>query len=89
MIEVAELPKLFQDLIAPDSKAVVVEQIAAEALAKARYDTVLTKLEVLETKLNAVDIKHDAKFDQILKALDIDRRLERVEAFEATLCMAA
>jgi len=30
-------------------------------------------------KLEAIDAKHTARFDQIIKALDIDKRMERVE----------
>jgi len=49
-------------------------------LAQARYETVLAKLE-------ASDAKHTARFDQSIKALDIDididididKRMERVE----------
>jgi hypothetical protein len=82
MSEIAEIRKLFQDLIAPDLKSLSAEQKSAEALAQARYETVLAKLE-------AIDAKHTARFDQILKALDIDKRMERVEEALKTSTHAA
>ncbi len=84
MIEIAELQKLIQDLIAPDLKALAAEQESAKSLARARYDTVLAKLEVLEIKLNAFDLKTSLRFNETHKALDIDKRMERIEARYAT-----
>jgi ERCC4-type nuclease len=87
MSEIAELRKVFQDLVAPDLKAIqadlsslrssVDKQFASvEAIAQARNATLLAKLETLEAIQNA---RHEA----IMKALDIDKRLERIEAREA------
>jgi Lon protease-like protein len=94
MSEIAELRKVFQDLVAPDLKAIQAElsslkasvdkqfanvdkQFASvEAIAQARNATLLAKLETMEAIQNA---RHEA----IMKALDIDKRLERIEAREA------
>jgi ERCC4-type nuclease len=87
MSEIAELRKVFQDLVAPDLKAIqadlsslkssVDKQFASvEAIAQARNATLLAKLETMEAIQNA---RHEA----IMKALDIDKRLERIEAREA------
>ena len=87
MSEIAEIRKIFQDLIAPDVKSVTTDVAAlktsinkqfeaAEALADPRYQVVLSKLETMEAIQSA---RHEA----VLKALDIDRRLEKIEAKQA------
>ncbi len=87
MSEIAEIRKIFQDLIAPDVKSIGTELTsfkgsvdkqfaAAEALAQARYTTVLAKLETME-------VVQTARHDAIIKALDIDKRLEKIEARQA------
>ncbi len=79
MSEIAEIRRIFQDLIAPDMKFIVTELKASEALAEARYQTMLVKLEVIEAKMKTAEVSNAARFDEITKALDIDKRLERVE----------
>jgi hypothetical protein len=92
MSEIAEVRKIFQDLIAPDVKSVSTDLAAlknsidkqfgaAEALAQARFATTLAKLETMEAVQTA---RHEA----IIKALDIDKRLERIEARQAATAAA-
>jgi len=84
MSEIAEIRRIFQDLIAPDMKSILTELKASETLAEARYQTVLAKLEVLEAKMKTAEVSNSARLDEIAKALDIDKRLERVEARQST-----
>jgi uncharacterized protein YqgV (UPF0045/DUF77 family) len=84
MSEIAEIRRIFQDLIAPDMKSIRTELKASETLAEARYQTVLAKLEVLEAKMKTAEVSNSARFDEIAKALDIEKRLERVEARQST-----
>jgi hypothetical protein len=84
MSEIAELRRIFQDLIAPDMKSIMTGLRASETSAEARYQTVLAKLEVLEAKMKTAEVTKTGRFDEIAKALDIDKRLERVEARQST-----
>jgi hypothetical protein len=87
MSEVAKLRKVFQDLVAPGSEGVQAELnnlkistdkpfAGVEAIAQARNATLLAKLETMEGIQNA-------RHESVVKALDIDKRLERIEAREA------
>jgi hypothetical protein len=84
MSEIAEIRRIFQDLIAPDMKSIMTQMKASKKLAEARYQTVLAKLEVLEAKMKTTEVSNAARFDEITKALDIDKRLERVKARQST-----
>jgi hypothetical protein len=110
MSEIAEIRKIFQDLIAPDVKSIATELTAfkssvdkqfaavdkqfaaAEALAQARYTTVLAKLETMEARVDGrlenLETVQSARHEAIMKALDIDKRLEKVEARQAATAAA-
>jgi hypothetical protein len=110
MSEIAEIRKIFQDLIARDVKSIATELasfkssvdkqfaavekqfVAAEALAQARYTTVLAKLETMEAKvegkLETFEAVQSARHEAITKALDVDRRLEKIEARQAATAAA-
>jgi hypothetical protein len=81
---VEDVRKALQDVIAPDLKALQVEvregfaavdkQFASvEKVAAIRHELVLAEL---RASLAITEARHEA----ILKALDIDRRLDRIEA---------
>lgn len=88
---VEDVRKAFQDIVAPDLKALQVEVkegfasvdkqfaavkdgfFSAEKVAAIRQELVLAEL---RTSLAVAEARHEA----ILKALDIDRRLDRIEA---------
>jgi hypothetical protein len=92
---VEDVRKALQDVIAPDLKALQVEvkegfasvekQFASvrdgfasvEKLAAIRHDLLLAEL---RNSLAIAESRHEA----ILKALDLDRRLERIEARQAS-----
>jgi hypothetical protein len=78
---VEDVRKALQDVIAPDLKALQVEVkegfASVEKVAAIRHELVLAEL---RTALAVAESRHEA----ILKALDIDRRLERIEARQAT-----
>lgn len=110
MSEIAEIRKIFQNLIAPAVKSVITDVSglknsvdkqfsSAEALAQARYDTVLAKLEAMDRRLETLSFRVDGRFETfeavqsarheaIIKALDIDKRLEKVEARQASQAVA-
>jgi hypothetical protein len=78
---VEDVRKALQDVIAPDLKALQVEVkegfASVERVAAIRHELVLAEL---RTALVVAESRHEA----ILKALDLDRRLERVEARQAS-----
>ena len=78
---VEDIRKALQDVIAPDLKALQVEVkegfASVERVAAIRHELVLAEL---RTALAVAESRHEA----ILKALDLDRRLERVEARQAS-----
>jgi len=85
---VEDLRKALQDVIAPDLKALQVEVregfvsvekqfIAVERIAAIRHELLLAELRTAQV---IAESRHEA----ILRALDIDERLERIEAKQAT-----
>jgi hypothetical protein len=78
---VEDVRKAFQDIVAPDLKALQVEVregfASVEKVAAIRHELVLAEL---RTALAVAESRHEA----ILKAMDIDRRLERIEARQAS-----
>ena len=74
---VEDVRKALQDVIAPDLKALQVEVregfASVERVAAIRHELVLAEL---RTSLAVAEARHES----ILKALDIDRRLDRIEA---------
>jgi hypothetical protein len=81
---VEDARKALQDIVAPDLKALQVEVregfasmdkqfVAVDKVAAIRHELVLAEL---RTSVAVADARHEA----ILKALDIDRRLDRIEA---------
>jgi hypothetical protein len=83
---VEDLRKALQDVIAPGLKALQVEVkegfASVEKVAAIRHELLLAEL---RTALAIAESRHEA----ILKALDIDKRLERVEARQATQQVSA
>jgi len=99
--EIAELRKLFQDLIAPDVKSVVTdlaafkthvdsqfkslkESIEAKfdavgAIEQAKYLTVIAKIEAIRIEFASAEANHIKRHEALLKALDLEKRIERVE----------
>jgi hypothetical protein len=77
---VEDIRKAFRDVIAPDLKALQVEVkegfASVERVAAIRHELVLAEL---RTAVAVAESRHEA----ILKALDIDRRLDRIEARKA------
>jgi len=84
---VDDVPKALQDVEAPDLKALQVEVkegfasvdkqfVSIEKVAAIRHELLLAELR------NAQPIA-ESRHEAILKALDIDKRLERVEARQA------
>ncbi len=80
---VEDTRKVIQDLIAPDLKAIAVRLEAVEAIAEARHKELLARLETMESKIEASSTIQTARYDAIMKALDIDKRLEKIEARQA------
>lgn len=74
MSVVEDVRHVVQDLIAPDLKAIAERLKAAEAIAEARHNELLAKLETA----NAIQTE-TARYDAIMRALDIDKCLEAVE----------
>ena len=74
---VEDVRKAFRDAIAPDLKALQAEVkegfASVERVAAIRHELVLAEL---RTALAVAESRHEA----IMKALDIDRRLDRIEA---------
>jgi hypothetical protein len=105
MSEIAEIRKLFQDLIAPDVKSIATDLAAfktnvdhqfkalkesmetkfdaLEAIEQARYLAIIAKIETIRIEFASAEANHIKRHEDLLKALDIDRRLERVEARQA------
>jgi uncharacterized protein YqgV (UPF0045/DUF77 family) len=92
MSVVEDLRKVIQDLVAPDLKALA-EKLnvmdrsiehrlkAIETIAEARHNELLAKIETSNTI-------HTARYDTIMKALDIDKRLEKIEAKQTAQAVA-
>ncbi len=78
---VDDVRKALQDVVAPDLKALQVEVregfMSVEKVAAIRHELVLAELRNAQT---IAESRHEA----ILKALDIDKRLERIEARQAS-----
>jgi hypothetical protein len=73
MSVVEDVRKVAQDLAASDLKAIAVKLEVMEAIAQARHNELLAKIETATTI-------ETARYDAILWALDIERRLQRIEA---------
>ncbi len=89
---VEEVRRAFQDVLAPDLKALdarlpalegaLKEGFASEErVAAARHELILAELRTAKT---IADSRHEA----VLKALDIDKRLEKVEAKQTAQAVA-
>jgi Lon protease-like protein len=78
---VEDIQRALQDVVARDLKALQAEVregfISVEKVAAIRHELVLAEL---RNALVIAESRHEA----ILKALDLDRRLERVEARQAS-----
>ena len=92
MSVVEDVRKGIQDVLAPDIKAIDARLIAldaavregfasAERVAAARHELILAELKTAKT---IADSRHDA----ILRALDIDKRLEKLEGKQAVAAVA-
>ena len=89
---VEDVRKAFQDVLAPDLKALDARLTALESalkegfaseerVAAARHELILAEL---RTARAIADSRHEA----VLKALDIDKRLEKIEAKQTTQAVA-
>lgn len=88
MSAVDDVRKAIQDLIAPDLKALeatVKEGFASiDKLATVRQELVLAELNGLRAEMKTFQAIQDARYEAIMKALDVDRRLERLEAKQSS-----
>ncbi len=73
---VEDVRKVVQDLVAPDLKAIAERLKAMEAINEARHHEMLAKIETATTI-------QTARYEAIMKSLDIDKRLEKIEARQA------
>ena len=67
-----DVRKVIQHLVAPD-KAIEAKLGAIEAAGEARHNELFAKIETFTTI-------QTARYEVIMKALDIDKRLEKIEA---------
>jgi hypothetical protein len=89
---VEDVPKAFQDVLAPDLKAFDAKLTALETalkegfaseerVAAARHELILAEL---RTAKAIADSRHEA----VLRALDIDKRIEKIEARQTAQAVA-
>lgn len=78
MSVVEDVRTVIQDLVAPDLKAIAERLKAMEAINEARHKEMIAKIETATTI-------QTARYDAIMKALDIDKRLEKIEAKQAAV----
>src|SRR5450631_1774260 len=87
MDAVEEVRKALQDIVAPDLKALhveVKEGFASTEKGFAAVDKVAAiRHELLLAELRTARVVAESGHETILRALDIDKRLERVEARQA------
>ena len=69
---IEDVRKVVQDLVAPDLKAISARLDALEKISTARHAELLARIDVV---VNTVASNHAS----ILNALEIDKRLERLE----------
>ena len=71
-----EIPKLLQDLISPEFKALQAQVKANDDASKQRDDALSAKM---DRKFEMVIAKMDSNHATILNALNIDKRVEAIE----------
>jgi hypothetical protein len=85
---VEDVRKALQDVIAPDLKALQVEVTEGFASVERQFASVeklaAIRHDLLLAELRNAQIIAESRHAAILKALDIDKRLERVEARQAS-----
>lgn len=85
MSVVEDVRKIIQDLVSPDLKAIAAKVDAMEAISVARHNELLARIEAVESKIETSSTIHTARYEAIMKALDIDKRLEKVEARQSSV----
>ncbi len=94
MSGIEDVRKVVQDLVAPDLKAIDGRLTGLEKSMNARADAIVTRLDASEqvsrarhdalvAALKALEGKVDSNHAAVLHALDIDKRLERLESQSA------
>src|ERR1035438_1886249 len=92
---VEDIRKALQDIVAPDLKALQVEVREGFASVEKQFAAVkdgfisaekvaAIRQELLLAELRNAQVIAESRHDAILKALDIDKRLERIEARQAS-----
>jgi hypothetical protein len=85
---VEDVRKALQDVVAPDLKALQVEVKEGFASVEKQFVAIervtAIRHELLLAELRTAQVIAESRHEAILKALDIDKRLERVEARQAS-----
>ena len=95
MSAIDDARKLVQDIVAPDLKAITARLEAlkravkqgfegSEKLSEVRHEMTLLRVQTGFASIDAKFTAADARFDSILKAMNIDRRLELLEAAKSS-----
>ena len=83
MSAIEDIRKILQDLVVPDLKALdvtVKDGLAAgEKLATMRYELMLAEIKTLRAELKTHQTVQDSRYEAIMRALDVDKRLENLE----------
>jgi Xaa-Pro aminopeptidase len=84
MSVVEDVRKTLQDVLAPDLKALDAKLTAVEASVKdgfaAAERVAAARHELILAELRTAKAISDARYEAVLKGLEIDKRLEKVEA---------
>jgi len=85
---------LLHDMTQPDINAVAMELAAlrdisdtrhgcAEAVARMRHEIIMVRMDTIEARLSAMQTAEANRHRTLMWTIDIERRLERVEARQA------
>lgn len=96
MSVVNDVRGLLQDLVTPDLKTTVAKLDnlstsvearlkAQDEIAAARHNELLARLETFNAQIETYNTQHLARYDSIMKALDVDKRLRALEQKEAQI----
>lgn len=80
MSAIEDIRQGFQDFLAPELRALVARLEALEKVMSARFDTMDSRFGAQNAKLDALESRMADRFNSIIDALAIDRRLSRLEA---------
>ncbi len=90
-----DIRKLLQDLVTPELKALEVRLVALEQKMDLKFKHVEDRFKHVDEKLDSLEKRMDLKFDlvaatmaanqsAIMRALDMERRIERLESDKAS-----